>query len=658
MLARGVDLCAAIETTPRGKPVTADQEESKEEERGPAETKKTQHAEFAGEDDNPGFGKTLVEDEEREEGRIEGAAYMHYIKAGGFCIAIMIMGIQAIGRGLEITGTFWLASWAEKASMEDSMTEAETNFYVGMYAVFGILGILAVAARGVLMAQHRLRASRALHRDLTQSVLKAPVSFFDVTPIGRILNRFAADMDKVDLELTVFMTRGLDAFFNVLGSICAIIAATKGTFLIPLVPLGIMYYWVQQWFRRTSTELQRITKIATSPIFADFSQTLSGTSTIRAYGVQTKFFTRALENYDKMNTAYLLVQLVGYWLALRLDIIGGLIAAFVGAVAVSTNFIPAGWLGLSLTYSMEITAYLKFVVQMIANVEGEMSSVERILHYSRNLEQEASIETNDGNSDNEDWPSKGALQFQNVSMRYRDGPFVLKNLSFDVLPGEKIGICGRTGSGKSSLMIALFRICQLAEGCIQMDGVDISTVDLEKLRSNLSIIPQDPVLFSNSVRFNLDPYHHHHSSQDDDDTKLWEALQKVQMDQVVRDMGGLDSMVSEGGGNFSQGQRQLICIARSLLRNPKILVLDEATASIDNGTDALVQEMIAKHFTQCTILTIAHRLNTIMTSDRILVLDDGQLAEYDSPQSLLRDEESRFFKLVEMSDKNRATNEK
>jgi ABC-type multidrug transport system fused ATPase/permease subunit len=322
-------------------------------------------------------------------------------------------------------------------------------------------------------------------------------------------------------------------------------------FLIPLIPLGILYYWLQQWLRRTSTELQRITKIATSPIFADLSQTLGGTSTIRAFSAQPKFFGRALETYENLNAAYLLVQLVRYWFALRLDIMGGVVAAFVGAVAVSTQFIPAGWLGLSLTYSMEIRSYLKYVVQMVANIEGEMASVERILYYSNNVEQKASIIDNSKPNEYEDWPLEGALVFRNVSMRYRNGPLALQNLSFEVNPGEKIGICGRTSSGKTSLMIALFRICELAHGCIEIDGVDISKVDLEKLRSELSIIPQDPVLFSNTIGFNLDPYYK--KSQDTD--SMWETLKKVKMDGIVKEMGGLEALVSEGGENFSQGQR-------------------------------------------------------------------------------------------------------
>jgi ATP-binding cassette subfamily C (CFTR/MRP) protein 1 len=273
LIAMGIDFKAAVQTA-RATP-NAENEEVKEEIKSPTQQDATKQVTVDRKHQgDANIGATLVEDEERGEGRVEGAAYIHYIKAGGACITLCILLIQGIGRGLEIVGSFWLAAWADKTATND-LSKAETTFYVGIYAVFGMIGIIAVAIRGVLMAQHRLRASRTLHQDLTESILKAPVAFFDVTPLGRILNRFAADMDKVDIELTQFLTRGIDALFNVLGSICAIIVATKGTFLIPLVPLGIMYYWVQLWFRKTSTELQRITKIATSPVFADFSQTLS-----------------------------------------------------------------------------------------------------------------------------------------------------------------------------------------------------------------------------------------------------------------------------------------------------------------------------------------------------------------------------------------------
>jgi ATP-binding cassette subfamily C (CFTR/MRP) protein 1 len=604
-------------------------------------------------------GETLVTKEEREEGSVAGSAYSTYIKAGGLLPAFAAIGVQAGGRAAEILSSFWLALWADSAIRATSMgtphSDSDTSFYLGIYAMFGLLGVVGLTVRSLAMAYHRLGASRKLHNDLTTSILRAPVSFFDVTPTGRILNRFAADMDKVDLELTQSLGQGMSTVFSVLGAMVAIIVATKGTFLIPLIPMGYAYYLIQKWFRKTSTELQRVTSILNSPIFADFSQTLSGTSTIRAYGEEKRFFKQCQSSFDSMNAAYILVQLTNYWLGLRLDILGGLIGAFIGAVAVATSsasFIPAGWLGLALSYSIEMTGFLKHGVRMIATVEAEMNSVERILYYSNNVEPEAREFIPGKDPDPGTWPSEGKIEIKNASMRYRDGPLVLKDISLTVKGGERIGVVGRTGSGKSSLMIVLFRISELENdgGSIVIDDVNTAEIGTDALRLNLSIIPQDPVMFSNSVRYNLDPF------GTKSDEELWAVLNKVQLGEAIASLeGGLDEQVAEGGENFSQGQRQLLCIARSLLRNPKVLVMDEATASIDNTTDALIQRMIRENFADATVLTIAHRLNTIMDSDRVLVLDDGRVAEFDTPEALLDQKDGIFKGMVE---KSRAAHEK
>lgn len=598
-------------------------------------------------------GKKLVKEEEREEGNVDTAAYMRYARAGGMFWAISVFVVQGLGRASEVMAGFWLALWA-KRSLEASLrgepfTQAETNKYLGIYALFGLIGVLGLTGRALIIAKHRLRASKRLHDGLTESVLRAPVAFFDVTPTGRVLNRFAADMDKVDLELTQSLSQGISTIFNVLGAIGAMTAATKGTFLVPMVPLGYFYYLIQKWFRKTSTELQRITSIANSPIFADFSQTLSGTSTIRAYGEENRFFENCKASFDKMNASYILVQLASNWLGLRLDVLGGLMGAFVGGVAVatySTGFIPAGWLGLALSYSIEVTNYLKLGVRMMATIEAQMNSVERILFYTDNIEAEAPEFIEDKDPDPGSWPTKGEVQISHASMRYRDGPLVLKDVSLKVKPGERIGVCGRTGSGKSSMMVMLFRIAEIEKdgGKVLIDGIDVSQIGTAALRLNLSIIPQDPVIYSNTVRYNLDPF----GNANDDE--IWQTLQKVQMQEIIANLPrGLDELVAEGGENFSQGQRQLLCIARSLLRKPKILVMDEATASIDNATDAAIQQMIRENFQNTTVLTIAHRLNTIMDSDRVLVLDDGRVAEFDSPEMLLKKENGLFKAMVDKS---------
>ncbi|KAL3759959.1 hypothetical protein ACHAWU_000582 [Discostella pseudostelligera] len=580
-------------------------------------------------------GEKLVEDEEKNEGSVEGSNYAHYAKAGGVIAFVSLFFIQGIGRTSEIMAIFWLSFWAEAtANAAADQTTVDTVWYLNIFAAFSMGGVLCLTFRSLAMAVHRLRASRQLHEGLTKSILRAPVAFFDVTPIGRILNRFAADMDKIDLELTQSLGQAISSIFSILGAVSAIIAATKGTLLIAMAPISYFYYVIQKWFRKSSTELQRLASIAGSPLFSDFSQVLSGTSTIRAYGKQTKFFGNCQHSFDKFNALYLTIQQANCWLGLRLDVIGGSIGAIIGGIALATNdikFIPAGWVGLALSYAIEVTGYLKHGVRMIAQVEAEMNSVERVLYYSNNVESEAAPETKLDPKPSE-WPNKGEIQIKNASLRYRDGPLVLKNISVSIKGGEKIGVVGRTGSGKSSLMSALFRVTEIESdgGKILIDGVDISTIGLVSLRLSLSIIPQDPVMFSNTIRYNLDPF------EEKSEYELWEVLKKVQLAEVIAVLpGGLDEQVAEGGENFSQGQRQLLCIARSLLRKPQILVMDEATASIDNTTDAVIQTMIRENFASATVLTIAHRLNTIMDSDRVLVLDDGNVAEFDTPSALI-----------------------
>mmetsp|Transcript_15499 Transcript_15499/g.34859 ORF Transcript_15499/g.34859 Transcript_15499/m.34859 type:complete len:1179 (+) Transcript_15499:976-4512(+) len=582
-------------------------------------------------------GKNLITEEEKEEGEVESRAYSRYANAGGSCLFAGFILVQGGGRAFEVLSTFWLAYWAEMEITNDS------NYYINVYAFLSMMGVVALTVRSIMMAVHRLRASRTIHAQLTNSVLRAPVAFFDVTPIGRVLNRFAADMDKIDLELTNSLSQGVNTLWQVVGAIGAISMATKGMFLVPLVPLSFMYYKIQKWFRRSSANLQRVTSVTNSPIFTDFSQMLSGTSTIRAYRTEKQFFEQCIKSFNVHNASYTLVQLANNWLGLRLDFLGGFISFFIGAISVGlkgNNFISAGWLGLALSYSIEVTGFLKHGVRMIATIEEQMTSVERVLHYADNIEPEAPETIPDKDPKEGTWPKVGAVEITNASMRYRDGPLVLRDLSVSIQGGEKIGVVGRTGSGKSSLMIVLFRITELSNGIISIDDIDTATVGTNALRSSLSIIPQEPVLFSNTVRYNLDPFY------DKTEEELWTVLEKVQLADAIKALPStLNEPVAEGGENFSQGQRQLICIARALLRKPRILVMDEATASIDNETDALIQKMIRENFREATVLTIAHRLNTIMDSDKILVLDNGKLAEFDTP-SVLLDKQDGIFKAM------------
>lgn len=419
---------------------------------------------------------------------------------------------------------------------------------------------------------------------------------------------------------------------------------------------------------------------------------------MRAYKQQERF-TKNLEMFANNNTVPgVLQQIAGQWLGIRLDFLGSLIMFFMGALTVSTRsdgFIPAGYLALGLSYSIQITSMLKMAVRVSATMEAQFNSVDRVLYYVEQIPTEEDEDhkhaktvadqklldsmphnafsspdqyrpaANNDAGDIEmaekgqavvaaaaspkeyitpppEWPQQGAIEFKSAQMRYRDGPLVLKGVSFNVNPHDKIGIAGRTGCGKSSLMVALFRIEELVQGQIIIDGIDISKVHLQYLRSKLCIIPQDPVMFSASVRFNLDPF------DQCTDEQVWGVLSDVNLTEHIQSLPNkLGEMVAEGGDNFSAGQRQLICIARALLRKPKILILDEATASIDSETDNFIQSMIREKFADCTVLTIAHRLHTIIDSTKILVMDSGLVGEYEPPEALLVKEGGLFKALWE-----------
>ena len=490
LVARGVDFAGAVDVARKDKTSSEADETADEGARDPdvAAVEKS----GVGEKDDEGdditaqnkmkkAGEKLVQDEEQNEGSVEGSMYSHYCKAGGTITFVSIFVIQAIGKASEVMSSFWLSFWAAATVMANSnQTTVNTIWYLNIFCAFSMGGILCLTFRSLAMAVHRLKASKKLHEGLTKSILRAPVSFFDVTPVGRVLNRFAADMDKIDLELTQSLGQAVSTIFSMIGAVAAIVAATKGTLLVPLLPIGYLNYVVQKWFRKSSTELQRCASVAASPLFTDFSQMLSGTSTIRAYGKQTRFFNNCRRSFDQFNALYSTVQQANFWLGLRLDVLGGSIGAIIGGIALATkdsNFIPAGWVGLALSYSIEVTGYLKHGVRMIAQVEAEMNSVERVMFYSDNIESEAATETKLDPKSSE-WPSRGEIKIQNASLRYRDGPLVLKNISVSIKGGEKIGVVGRTGSGKSSLMSALFRITEIEPdgGNILIDGIDVSTI--------------------------------------------------------------------------------------------------------------------------------------------------------------------------------------
>ena len=599
---------------------------------------------------------TLMTIEEKAVGSVKWCTYSYYIKAGGIGNFFMVLISICLSQALTVVASYWLAHWgtlASRGSRDDIPLTSEQNmYYLDYYALYTTMGVVALTARAIALAQHRLGTSVKMHEQLIDSTFGAAVAFFDVTPQGRLLNRFSSDMVTIDEELSQSISQLSNALFSVFGAVAAIAAATQGFFLILVLPLVVMYEKIQRYFRKSNTAIARLQSVSLSPIYTDFAQALTGLSTIRAYGGNQRFVDSLQKRVDYNTVPLIMSQLSTQWLAIRLHLIGALISFFIAVLAVAfEGLIPASYLALGLTYSFQITTYLKFAVRMMATAEAQMNSVERVKYYVDNIEQENSniLKGADGKDvvvpDN--WPSEGAVTGTGVQMRYRDGPLILKGVDFHVEGGEKIGIAGRTGSGKSSLIISIFRIQELALGSIIIDGIDTRTISLRTLRSRLGIIPQDPVIFSASIRFNLDPFNMH------TDTQIWSVLKSVDMRDYISSLPRkLSEEVAEGGDNFSGGQRQLICIARALLRKPKILVLDEATASIDMETDDMIQKMVRINFKECTVLTIAHRLDTIIDSDRVMVMDAGLMVECGPPELLISKKRGAFKSLW---DKQKAT---
>eukprot|EP00058_Branchiostoma_floridae_P027319 XP_002612810.1 hypothetical protein BRAFLDRAFT_82166 [Branchiostoma floridae] len=499
-----------------------------------------------------------------------------------------------------VFSNFWLSNWIEQGdgkqgnvnggnstgTVPGSMADnPDVVFYVSVFGGTAVLMLLLV--------------------------FRSSMSFFDTTPTGRIINRFSKDTDNVDVAIPLNVNILITNLWNTVAAFVAI-GVVLPSFLAAVAVLLTLFCALYYLFQAIIRELRRFENILRTPWLCHVTETLNGLTTIHAFNMDSDFIRRFNRLMDDYTNIHYLAHMGGNWAASRVEMIALVISVLMTlTVVLLQGTIPATQAGLAITYAFQ-------------NLTAEAPDV---------------IEDRDHEAD---WPSHGEIQLHNLSMRYRENlPLVLKSISCNIRSREKIGIVGRTGSGKSSLGVAIFRLVEAAEGTINIDGVDISKIGLSALRSKLSIIPQDPVLFVGTVRYNLDPF-----SQYSDD-QIWKALERVYMDDAIRALDlKLNSAVVENGENFSVGERQLMCMARALLRNSKILILDEATAAIDSETDTLIQTTIHEAFEDCTMLTIAHRLNTVMTSDRVMVMDDGQLSEFDTPRALLANQNSRFAAMV------------
>ncbi|XP_059141154.1 multidrug resistance-associated protein 1-like [Physella acuta] len=591
---------------------------------------------------------TLVEEEMVATGNVRFGVFKEYGNSVGFFYISLIILFYAGYTASDMGSSVYLSIWTDDTNLgnftkwpsNSTQRMDENNFYIGIYGVFGILQTLFVMGYSLTESFRSIHASRKLHSSMLQCILHAPMSFFDTTPVGRIINRFSKDMDDVDEQIPMTFHYWLDCVFIVLSSVI-IISYSTPIFLPFLLPLAVLYFFIQRFFIATSRQLKRLGAKTTSPIFNHFSETLTGASVIRAFGAEKRFVQEADSKVDLNQIFMFITYSCNRWLGVRLEFVGNVVTLAAAIIAVATrDVISGGIMGLSITYALQVTENLNWLVRMTSDLETQIVSVERIIQYTE-LDTEAAWE-NFMYKSPVGWPTTGHVKIENLSLRYRDGlDLVLKSVSFEVNAQEKVGIVGRTGAGKSSLTQALFRLVEPAGGKIIIDKMDISQLGLHDLRSKITILPQDPVIFEGTLRTNLDPF-----SEFGEDA-LWVALEHAHLKSFVESLPDkLDHQCGEGGENLSVGQRQLLCLGRALLRKTKILILDEATAAVDMETDELIQTTIRQEFHDCTILTIAHRLNTVMDYDRILVLDKGEVREYDTPQNLLKNTDGIFYSMA------------
>nr|XP_057941813.1 ATP-binding cassette sub-family C member 4-like isoform X2 [Doryrhamphus excisus] len=595
-----------------------------------------------------------VAEEARADGDVSADIYVRYFTAHCPPVALAaIVLLSVVAEVAYILQDWWLVLWASKEAASNSTAasdergingtashgDARLGFYLGVYSGLTAAAVLLGYTRSLVIFHGLVRSTQTLHNRMFNAVLRTPVSFFDLNPIGRILNRFSKDIGQMDSMLPLTFVDFYQLFWQNVG-VLAVAASIIPHLLMCMAPLLFIFLYLRRFYLSTSRDIKRLESTARSPVLSHLSCSLQGLWSIRAFRAEERL-TKAFDSHqDCHSEAWFLFLMTSRWFALRLDSICSIFIAVatLGCILLRDG-LEAGQVGLVLTYAVTLVGNFQWTVRQSAELENTMTSVERVVEYTE-LKNEAPWET--AERPPPDWPVRGQVTLEGVHLSYgADGPLVLKDISATFCPEEKVGIVGRTGAGKSSLVAALFRLAE-PRGNIYIDGVLTSQLGLHDLRQKISIIPQDPVLFSDSVRKNLDPFQQHM------DADLWKALELVQLKSTVEDLPAkLDTVLAECGSNFSVGQRQLVCLARAVLTKNRILVIDEATANVDPRTDQLIQQTIRQEFRHCTVFTIAHRLHTIIDSDRILVLDEGRIQELGRPLELLQKKDGALHRLVQ-----------
>ncbi|KAI8099375.1 uncharacterized protein BX664DRAFT_321113 [Halteromyces radiatus] len=636
----------------------------------------------------------LIAEEESAKGHVKYDVYKTYLAAcGGWPFWLLLIACYIVSRFFTFAENWWLRIWAAAYStpikqqivesgqtvfgfttfqtLRNVVQEINVDYYIGIYLLLCLSFVIFDTLRSALLYWGSIRGARILFDSMLARIIHAPMRFFDTTPIGRILNRFGKDVTTVDLRMARSASFLLECVTGLVQSILVISLITP-QFLIVAVLISGVYFLIGTYYLRISRELKRLNSVSRSPIYSHFTESLVGVTTIRAFGQQKKFL---LTMYDKLDTyvaPFYLLWMTNRWLYCRMEFTGAFLTLSAGVfIVLNLDRVDAGMAGISLFYAFSFLENVYWFIRQYTQVEMDLNSVERVQEYLQ-IDQEAPSVV-EGRRPPAAWPTTAAIEVKDLEIRYApELDTVIRGISFDVKPHEKVAIVGRTASGKSTLALSFFRFLEPSAGSIIMDGIDISHIGLQDLRSKITIIPQEAVLFSGTVRSNLDPFGEH------DDAELWESLVRSnlstgnhgtsspkkqqasssssQQDLVIDESSAsnnviysLDQQVSDGGNNFSQGQRQLLCLARALLKNSKLIIMDEATASVDFETDAKIQHTIRQEFSDSTLICIAHRIRTIIDYDKVLVLDHGKLVENDSPYALLQNTNGVFRSMCEKS---------
>ncbi|KAK9666325.1 hypothetical protein RND81_14G177500 [Saponaria officinalis] len=582
----------------------------------------------------------LVQDEEREKGRVGFSVYWRYITTayGGALVPFMLL-FQLLFQILQILSNYWMA-WATPVSADAKpAVDAKTLLFV--YSGLAIGSAFCIFARASILVAAAYKTATLLFSKMHSCIFRAPMSFFDSTPSGRILNRASTDQSAIDMTIPYQVCSFAISLIQLLGIIVVMSQVAWQVFVI-FIPITAICLWYQQYYIPSARELSRLVGVTKAPVIQHFAETISGATTIRSFNQESRFCQTSVELINGYSRPKFYSAAAMEWLCIRLDLLSLITFAssLIILISIPVGLIDPGFAGLSVTYGLNLNMLQGWFIWNLCNMENKIISVERVLQYT-SISSEPPLIVEENRPD-PSWPSHGELEIQDLKVQYAPHmPLVLKGITCTFQGGKKTGIVGRTGSGKSTLIQALFRIVEPAAGQILLDGINICSVGLHDLRSRLSIIPQDPTMFEGTVRSNLDPLEEY------SDDQIWEALDKCQLgDEVRKKDGKLDSIVSENGENWSMGQRQLVCLGRVLLKRSKVLVLDEATASVDTATDNLIQQTLREHFSDSTVIIIAHRITSVIDSDMVVLLCHGLVEECDTPLRLLDDKSSSFSKLV------------